>query len=210
MLKTILCYGDSNVWGKNPVDGTRFAPSVRWPGVLLEHLGKGFTVIEEGLVGRTTVLNDPIDGHSKNGSKYLEPCLASHAPIDLVIFMLGTCDTKKRFSLTASDIASGLEHLVRMVQQSGAGPNGEAPEILLLTPIPFGPEIAEHARFEGAESIHHRLPALYTQLAKQYECAVLETGKFVAASPIDSLHLDADGHKKLGTAIAAMVNVLLD
>lgn len=210
MLKTILCYGDSNVWGRNPVDGTRFTPSVRWPGVLLEHLGKGFSIIEEGLTGRTTVLNDPIEGHSKNGRMYLEPCLASHAPIDLVIFMLGTSDMKKRFSLTAFDIALGLEHLVRMVQQSGAGPNGEAPEILLLTPIPFGPGIANHPRYEEAEAIQHHLPPLYEKLGKQYECAVLETGKFVTASSHDSLHLDAEGHKKLGTAIAAMVNVLLD
>lgn len=210
MQKTILCYGDSNVWGKNPDDGSRFSRNVRWPGVLAEHLGKQYHIIEEGLIGRTTVLNDPIDGPSKNGKKYLEPCLASHAPIDLVIFLLGTCDMKKRFSLSAFDIASGMEHLIHMVQHSESGPNGEAPAILLLTPIPFGPKIADVARFEGANAIQNHISPLYEKLGKEYECAVLETGKFVSASPIDSRHLDAEGHKKLGTAIAAMVNVLLE
>ena len=40
-------------------------------------------VIEEGLGGRTTVWDDPIEGY-KNGQTYLIPCLASHAPLDLV------------------------------------------------------------------------------------------------------------------------------
>lgn len=208
-MKTILCYGDSNVWGDNPADGTRFSPAVRWPGILLAHMGKEYHLIEEGLPGRTTVLNDPIDGKAKNGKRYLKPCLASHTPIDLVIFMLGMCDMKKRFSLSAPDIATGMEHLIRITQQSESGPDKEAPAILILSPIPFGPHIADDLRYEGAENIQRQLAFLYEALAKQHECAFLDPGKFVAASPIDSLHLDAEGHRKLGTAISAVVNILM-
>lgn len=33
-MKTILCYGDSNTWGADPVTGGRLALDVRWPGVM--------------------------------------------------------------------------------------------------------------------------------------------------------------------------------
>ena len=67
-MKTILCYGDSNTWGYDPVTQDRFPPDTRWPGVLRHELGEGYLVIEEGLNGRTTVWDDPIEGY-KNGNQ---------------------------------------------------------------------------------------------------------------------------------------------
>ena len=45
-MTTILCYGDSNTWGYIPGIGGRFAPDVRWTGVLQSPLGQGFRVAE--------------------------------------------------------------------------------------------------------------------------------------------------------------------
>ena len=84
MMKTVLCYGDSNTWGADPAGGPRFGLDQRWPGILRTLLGSGYWVIEEGLGGRTTVWDDPIEGF-KNGKTYLIPCLDSHKPLDLVI-----------------------------------------------------------------------------------------------------------------------------
>ncbi|HYT97378.1 MAG TPA: hypothetical protein VEO36_08655, partial [Casimicrobiaceae bacterium] len=50
---SVLCYGDSITWGFNPADETRFAFDVRWPGVVQTVLGADYSVIEEGLSGRT-------------------------------------------------------------------------------------------------------------------------------------------------------------
>ena len=86
-MKTILCYGDSNTWGYIPGTGNRYPRQVRWTGVLQNLLGEKFHVIEEGLNGRTTVMDDPTR-IAKNGLPYLRPCLDSHAPIDLVVLML--------------------------------------------------------------------------------------------------------------------------
>ena len=61
-MKRILCFGDSNTWGYDPATQDRFDRATRWPGVLREQLGTGYEVIEEGLNGRTTVWNDPIEG----------------------------------------------------------------------------------------------------------------------------------------------------
>mgnify|MGYP001272416558 CR=1 FL=1 len=113
-MRTILCYGDSNTHGQIP-GGTpldRYTLLQRWPGVLARELGKGWHIIEEGLSGRTTVHDDPIEGALKNGRTYLRPCLMSHAPLDLVIIMLGTNDLKARFSQPASEVAMGIGCLI--------------------------------------------------------------------------------------------------
>jgi len=136
-MKTILCYGDSNTWGYNPATQDRFSQDERSPGVLRQALGDGYEVIEEGLNGRTTVWDDPIEGY-KNGKEYLIPCLETHRPLDLVAMLLGTNDLKVRFSLSAYDIANGAGVVVDIVQRSGAGPDEGAPKVLLMAPPPVG------------------------------------------------------------------------
>ena len=80
------------------------------------------TVIAEGLNGRTTVHDDPIDGVHKNGARFLPVVLETHAPIDLLIIKLGTNDLKMRFSVTAYDIADGAGHLVDVARASANKP----------------------------------------------------------------------------------------
>ena len=103
-MKTILCYGDSNTYGLKPDSSQRYPRDVRWTGILQKKLGEDYYVIEEGLSGRTTLWDDPIEEH-KNGKTYLLPCLESHSPINLVVLMLGTNDLKTRFSLTPFDLS---------------------------------------------------------------------------------------------------------
>lgn len=105
--KRVLCYGDSNTWAPDMDSGGRLNDSDRWTGRLAQHLGKDWTIIEEGLSGRTTVLDDPYEPF-RNGRQYLTPCLLSHQPLDLVIVMLGTNDLKSRFNVTAEDIGRGI------------------------------------------------------------------------------------------------------
>jgi len=79
----VLCYGDSNTWGADPQSGGRFGRDERWPGVLQKRLGDEYHVIEEGLGGRTTVWDDPIEGHHKNGATYL---ILASKPISRLIW----------------------------------------------------------------------------------------------------------------------------
>jgi len=155
-MKSVLCYGDSNTWGADASTGGRFPRDVRWTGVLQRELGAEYAVIEEGLGGRTTVWDDPIEGH-KNGKTYLIPCLPSHRPRDLVVLMLGTNDLKHRFSLTAFDIAAGIGTLIDMILTSRCGPANGAPQVLLLTPPPF----ANSPLPPGGRSIWLRLSGHY-------------------------------------------------
>src|SRR6266496_2845536 len=58
-MRTVLCYGDSNTWGFDPVRQHRYPREVRWPGRLQAALGADWHVVEEGLNGRTTTLDSP-------------------------------------------------------------------------------------------------------------------------------------------------------
>jgi len=61
--KTIMVFGDSITWGwvpKDPIVPTvRHAEKDRWPEIMAAALGDGFTVVTEGLSGRTTNIEDP-------------------------------------------------------------------------------------------------------------------------------------------------------
>jgi len=206
--KTILCYGDSNTWGWNPATQDRYARHERWPGVLRQELGEGTVVIEEGLSGRTTVWDDPIEGY-KNGKEYLTPCLETHKPINLVIIMLGTNDLKMRFSVPACDVAAGAGVLVDIVTRSQTGPAGSAPQVLLIAP-PAIARLSEFAEmFEGGAAKSRQLAHHFGLVARERGCAFLDASQVIVCSDLDGVHLDLSEHHKLGEAVAACAKQLL-
>ena len=95
-VKRIICYGDSNTYGYLPPTGGRFAEHERWIGILQELLGPEYKIIEEGLGGRTKVLDEVLEDYL-NGKKLIIPCIKTHYPVDLILIMLGTNDMKARF-----------------------------------------------------------------------------------------------------------------
>ncbi len=203
-MKTILCYGDSNTWGCDPATKERYSLAERWTGVLAQELGDEYRVVEEGLNGRTTVWQDPIEGY-KNGKEYLIPCLESHKPIDLVTILLGTNDLKTRFSVSAYDIATSAGVLVQIVLKSMAGPQNGAPQVLLVAPPVVG-QLSDYAEmFEDAQTKSKKFGKYYAQVAEEYGCHFLDTAPIVRSSDVDGIHWEVSEHRKLGQAVAARV-----
>ncbi len=207
--RTILCYGDSNTHGTMPLETLdvmgRFGRSDRWPGVLAAALGADAHVIEEGLPGRTTVHPDPVSGVYKNGLAVLPAVLESHAPIDLVVLMLGTNDLKHRFQLPPVEIAESAAQLVLTIRHSEAGPEGQAPDVLLVCPPPVLEAGCLDEIFEGGAVKSRRLAEFYAATAKRLGVGFLDAGQVIVSSPLDGVHFDADQHARLGQAIADAV-----
>ncbi len=213
-MKNILCYGDSNSWGLIPGKfnetyklQTRLPPALRWPRILQKLLGSDYYVIEENLNGRNTSFDEkPKTRPSRNGLATLPGILEMHYPLDLVIFMLGTNDTRIDFNFNASveDIVQGMQSLVHYVKESHLGKNFQAPKVLLIAPAPLIPEAAGYSgNCFDASSIQKskEIPAAYQQLAEKEQCAFIDAGTLVEVDPADGVHIKGESLSALAKAV---------
>ncbi|WP_236339816.1 SGNH/GDSL hydrolase family protein [Paenibacillus plantiphilus] len=211
--KTIVCFGDSNTWGYNAETGSRFDEETRWTGLLASSLGSEYRVIEEGLSGRTSVCEDPLfEGLS--GLSYLQPCLLSHSPLNLVIIMLGTNDTKERFGLTSYNIAQGIVRLARKARASAAGISGQAPEVLVVSPPAIGEQYAQTSigKAMGSQCSGKSLELaehLGSLLAGE-DIHFADSKLHVSMNEIDYMHLDAEGHRLMTEFMRGQVASILN
>jgi len=207
-MKSILCYGDSNTWGYDPVTRQRFAPDLRWTGVLANRLGADYQVIEEGLNGRTTRWDDPIEP-GRNGLALLRPCLDTHEPLDLVIVMLGTNDLKRRFNVTASDIAQSAAELTASAGLLARDAAGQPARALLVAPAAVVTLTEFDELFAGAKEKSRQFSHYFRLAAEWYGVPFFDAGSVIVSSEKDGIHLDAEEHRKLGEALAVEVRRLL-
>lgn len=207
-MKSVVCFGDSNTYGSNP-HGGRWDGDVRWPRVLQKLLGDGYYVIEEGLGGRETVFDDPLEGE-RNGYTALPYVLKTHNPIDILIISLGTNDTKTLFSATPKVIAKGLERLVTAALRFPYGMYA-APRILVVSPIHVGDRVSESKFFsfdETSAEKSKRLAPLFKNVADQYGCAFLDASLYAKPSDLDQLHMEKESHLALAEKIAEKVRAM--
>ena len=208
--KKVVCFGDSNTWGYNAETDGRFDDDVRWTGVLSNELGNEYSVVEEGLNGRTTVFEDPLN-EGLSGIKHLFPTIMSQSPIDLLIIMLGTNDTKQRFSASPQNIADGVDRLIKKAVISNVW--RKEPKILIIAPIIIDEKCySSHvAGGMGALCVEksQALPALMMKCAQMNNCEFMDCNDYSKVNEIDYMHLDAESHKVFGKAVAEKVKQIL-
>jgi lysophospholipase L1-like esterase len=207
--KTILCYGDSNTWGFVPgSQGDRFDWEVRWPGVLQSELGSKYRIVEEGLSGRTTVLDNPLEPY-RSGREYLIPCLQSHRPLDLVVIFLGTNDLYDRYSLPALDIARAAASLGLITRGSGTGPGFGAPAVLLCSLPRLGDTSTLADTYSGGHAKTADLPRCFRLAASEVDIPLVDLSETVVYDDADGVHLNPAGHRAVALAVAEAARAIL-
>ena len=208
MKKHIVCLGDSNTHGycADPADcadgGNRFNENERWPRVLEKLLGEEYLVLEEGLSGRTTVFQDPLH-ECMDALSVAYPILMSHEPVDLLVIMLGTNDTKDRLGMNAACIGLGMERLVRKCMSVDCwGKHG--PNVLIVAPPPIGDELNDPCMGEHCAEKSRGLAKYYQEKAKLLGCHFMDANGCEFNS-IDYMHLTRKGHAQLAERVAALV-----
>ncbi|MEM9573607.1 MAG: SGNH/GDSL hydrolase family protein [Pseudomonadota bacterium] len=212
-MTTILAYGDSLTWGSCPETGNRHPVSHRWPEVLAAGLGAGHSMITDGLRGRTTGYDEYLADCDRNGVRTLPTVINTHAPIDLVVILLGVNDLKPHIAGTAIAALQGVRRLTQIVQshRQGLTPPKQA-KILIVAPPPLveSDDAQFGAMFAGGIDESQKLATLYAELAQEMDVAFFDAGTVASASSLDGVHLDAENTKNIGDALVPIVKKLLN
>lgn len=201
-METIVCFGDSNTWGEKPTKEGRYAWEVRWTGIVQSALSGTARIIEEGLGGRTTAFDDPLSP-GRNGLRSLPQVLETHAPIDMLIIMLGTNDVKARFNLTPYTIAQGAAELLETATLF----RPQLPRVLLVAPphIEVTGDYELGNAFEGGREKSMQLARHYEHFARKFGCEFLDSAPYVRSSGLDGVHWDEVGHRDFAAAVLPLI-----
>ena len=203
-MTVLLTFGDSNTHGTPPITDigvyNRFDAATRWPCRAAAELG--WSLVEEGLPGRTAQFDDPIMGSHMNGQVGLKMALCSHGPIDLLTVMLGTNDVKARFCATPEMVAGGIASLLDIAQGVEMQTRHGGFQILLICPPPVVEVGPIRAEFYGAAAKSQALAGQLAALAQARGVGFLDAGQVISVSLIDGVHYDAPAHAVLARAVA--------
>ncbi|MGV3573809.1 MAG: hypothetical protein ACO1O4_01595 [Devosia sp.] len=176
------------------------------------------TVVVDG-VSRTTDLDQPgleftsLAPSDFNGAAHLVGAMAREMPVDVVVMMLGSKDLSAGFKRSAKDIANAALELAETASQShGVSTVYEAPKVLLVAPPPLG-EVSLPAMvdlFAGGREKSTQFGAAFEAVTAANGIAFYDAAEAVGETDgADGIHLTAEEHLALGTAIAEQVRALL-
>jgi lysophospholipase L1-like esterase len=129
--------------------------------------------------------------------------LMSHEPVDLLIIMLGTNDTKERFGANAAAIAVGMERLIKKCKSVECWGNHE-PNILVICPPPLGAGFHDEVMGPGCVEKSVALPPYMEAVAERNGVHYLNA-KDCEFNDVDFTHLTKKGHAQLAGKLAELV-----
>ncbi|MBQ8317863.1 MAG: GDSL family lipase [Lachnospiraceae bacterium] len=206
----ILCIGDSNTWGYDPVDG--FRHKNRWTRVLA-NLMPEHEIIEEGLNGRTILSVDPYMPE-RCLIHNLKLILMSHKPVDMVVLMVGSNELKNIFPCTAKYIAQGIEECVKIILDKNMWDRFNVPKLLVASPILIRDEMVTNGgafadEFDETSVRESKfLAGEYKKICEKYQLEFMDASLYAEASLVDNLHMDEENHKKLGEAMCERIRTI--
>lgn len=140
----------------------------------------------------------------KNIDRYLVDVSNKTAKIDHIVILLGTNDCKAVFGGRQNEVIENMRMLVNKVR-AYPFPGQPAPDILIVSPPPYGPDSILAAKYHGGDQRVERLVPLYKQLAGELECRYVNIyhtlkPRFSEYSK-DGVHLSPAGQEIIATLI---------
>lgn len=202
-MKKIICYGDSNTFGFNPKDGSRYDKNVRWTGLLSGILGSDYEVKEEGCNNRTAFFENP-DGLIQSGQSYLAHCLEKYQDFDIFILALGTNDLQKFYDINEQIVIEGLKNHIPKI--TACNPNAR---IVLVSPVLLSETVLSgafsHQFNEKSIKASIWIQNIYKNFADKNGLEIVDLNKVIFPSSFDGLHFDPKEHKIIAEKLAEQI-----
>lgn len=203
-MKSILIYGDSNVWGDGDISGRRIPMQCQWPNILRKNLGYEYLIYQEGLPGRLAG-NEEERMPYKNGINTFLATYRSLAPIDILIIALGSNDLIKFYKKTSEKIIKDLLKYTEIINEQFSDFkykekyfNSTLPRIIYILPSNFDyvfrgsdkfSELSEKNRLEIIEYFHKH--------KDEYEFIIYNDAKLFE----DGVHFNLNDHQNIAKLV---------
>ena len=201
-MKKIVCYGDSNTFGYNPKDTSRFNEKTRWTGILKNKFLNKYEIIEEGLNNRTGFVDNP-DGFNHSGLKHFPKFIENINDIEIITIALGTNDLQAQFDIDFPTIEKNLENLINYAKE-------KTNNIIIIPPIIFDERVLKgrcgYQYDKDCILKSKQLPILYKQISDKNNCEYFDFNQFVRVSDDDGLHYDALAHSIIAKELIKFIH----
>lgn len=201
-MKKILCYGDSNTFGFNPIDGSRFDEQARWTALLQKKLDSDYQIIEEGACDRTGFVDND-KGFLFSAQRHFPKMIAKIKDVDILILWIGSNDLQFKYDISFHQIERGLKKLILVAKS-------KVKKIILIPPVILNNNVLEgYFNFQFDEtsiSKSKKAGKIYKKHAQICHCEFFDINEFTKPSDIDGLHYDKIGHKIIADKLANFLN----
>lgn len=204
-MKKIICYGDSNTFGFNPKDGSRFDENTRWTAILQKNTENEYEVINEGTCDRTGFVNNP-KGFEFSAQRHFPKMLSKIDSIDILILAIGTNDLQFQYDISIGAIEKGLENLIKLAQP-------KAKNIIIIPPVVLSEKVIEgyfNFQFNETSIVKSRkIGRIYRQMTNAYHCNYFDINKFTTPSDLDGLHYYENSHKIIADKLTEFIKQMV-
>jgi len=200
-MKKILCYGDSNTFGFNPADGSRFDENTRWPALLQAHLKNEYEITEEGMCDRTGFIDNP-RGFLFSAQRHFPKFLSKSDKFNIIILAIGTNDFQFQYNLSSNAVQKGLAELINTGQK-------KADKIIIVPPVILRESILNgyfKIQFDETGIIKSKKAGtIFRKLSSAMNCLYFDINKYASPSDTDGLHYDSGTHKIIAEKLADFI-----
>ena len=190
-MKKIICYGDSNTFGYNPSDGSRFDENTRWTSILKKNSEGEYEVINEGMCDRTGFVDNP-KGFLFSAQRHFPKMISKTNDIDLLILWIGSNDLQFQYNIGFNAVEKGLENLIRQAK-------AKSKHIIIIPPVILDEKVlGGYFNFQFDKTSigkSKKIGRIFKNLSSNNYCKYFDINKYVRPSDIDGLHYDENSHK---------------
>lgn len=205
-MKTILIYGDSNVWGDNMLTNKRIPREKRWTTILAQKTKNKCIILPEGLPGRLAGKGKKVKAF-KNGKKTFELIFKTNSPVDIIIIALGTNDLLTKHHKSSKLIVKDLKWYTKEIEKyyndnfyKNKYFYKEKPQILYILPPVF---------FDTNDKKNREITIKREKIINYFENSDY---KIIIPKDIsllkDNIHFDYRGHEQMAKIVFDKLNSL--